>query len=214
MMKKRMMRLPRCARNDEFMESGRSMIEMLAVLAIVGVLSAGGIVGYSKAMEKFKAYKTNATVSMIMANVRTAYSKLNDFSGLDTTMAAKLNIISKDMMNSDNTKIVNPFKGLGLVGAVDLNAADGGKEKGAFAISFDGIGRKYCNEVISSNWGDLEEFVGILIDDTDAGATIPSEAIASGTLTNGEIGSKYFPLPPTSVLELCGEKNTVTWFYK
>ena len=30
---------------------GRSMIEMLGVLAIIGVLSVGGIAGYSKAME-------------------------------------------------------------------------------------------------------------------------------------------------------------------
>ena len=36
---------------------GRSMIEMLGVLAIVGVLSVGGIAGYSKAMEKFKLSK-------------------------------------------------------------------------------------------------------------------------------------------------------------
>ena len=33
---------------------GRSMIEMLGVLAIIGVLSVSGIAGYSKAMEKFK----------------------------------------------------------------------------------------------------------------------------------------------------------------
>ena len=37
---------------------GRSMIEMLGVLAIIGVLSVGGIAGYSKAMEKFKVNKT------------------------------------------------------------------------------------------------------------------------------------------------------------
>ena len=36
---------------------GRSMIEMLGVLAIIGVLSVGGIAGYSKAMEKFKINK-------------------------------------------------------------------------------------------------------------------------------------------------------------
>ena len=39
-------------------EKGRSMIEMLGVLAIIGVLSVGGIAGYSKAMEKFKINKT------------------------------------------------------------------------------------------------------------------------------------------------------------
>lgn len=38
-------------------QSGRSMIEMLGVLAIIGVLSVGGIAGYSKAMEKFKLDK-------------------------------------------------------------------------------------------------------------------------------------------------------------
>ena len=34
--------------------SGRSMVEMLGVLAIIGVLSVGAIAGYSKAMEKYK----------------------------------------------------------------------------------------------------------------------------------------------------------------
>lgn len=38
-------------------EKGRSMIEMLGVLAIIAVLSVGGIAGYSKAMEKFKLNK-------------------------------------------------------------------------------------------------------------------------------------------------------------
>ena len=35
-------------------QSGRSMVEMLGVLAIIGVLSVGGISGYSKAMAIFK----------------------------------------------------------------------------------------------------------------------------------------------------------------
>ena len=37
---------------------GRSMIEMLGVLAIIGVLSVGGIAGYSSAMEKWKLNET------------------------------------------------------------------------------------------------------------------------------------------------------------
>ena len=50
--------LLRCARNhDRQGEVGRSMIEMLGVLAIIGVLSLGGIAGYSKAMEKYKINK-------------------------------------------------------------------------------------------------------------------------------------------------------------
>ena len=37
---------------------GRSMIEMLGVLAIIAVLSVGGIAGYSKAMEMWRVNKT------------------------------------------------------------------------------------------------------------------------------------------------------------
>ena len=36
-------------------ESGRSMVEMLGVLAIIGVLSVGGIAGYTLAMRKHRA---------------------------------------------------------------------------------------------------------------------------------------------------------------
>ena len=37
----------------KFNELGRSMVEMLGVLAIIGVLSVGAISGYSKAMDKY-----------------------------------------------------------------------------------------------------------------------------------------------------------------
>ena len=33
-------------------EQGRSMVEMLAVLAVIGVLSIGGVVGFRSAMDK------------------------------------------------------------------------------------------------------------------------------------------------------------------
>ena len=37
-------------------QKGRSMIEMLGVLAIIGVLSVGGLAGYTRAM---RSYRTN-----------------------------------------------------------------------------------------------------------------------------------------------------------
>ena len=55
-------------------QSGRSMVEMLGVLAIIGVLSVGGIAGYSKAMVKYKTTKTMDQISLLAANIRTAFS--------------------------------------------------------------------------------------------------------------------------------------------
>ena len=47
-------------------DKGRSMIEMLGVLAIIGVLSVGGIAGYSKAMEQFKMNKAINQYNMLI----------------------------------------------------------------------------------------------------------------------------------------------------
>ena len=52
-----------------FSQSGRSIIEMLGVLAIIGVLSVGGIAGYSKAMEKWKINKTIEEYSALMTGL-------------------------------------------------------------------------------------------------------------------------------------------------
>ena len=44
-------------------ESGRSMVEMLGVLAIIGVLSIGGIAGYTIAMN---SYRANEAINRVM----------------------------------------------------------------------------------------------------------------------------------------------------
>ena len=45
-------------------ESGRSMVEMLGTLAIIGVLSVGGIAGYSYGMDKYRANETINDVNL------------------------------------------------------------------------------------------------------------------------------------------------------
>ena len=45
--------------------SGRSMVEMLGVLAIIGVLSVGAITGYSKAMMKYKLNKQTEQLNQV-----------------------------------------------------------------------------------------------------------------------------------------------------
>ena len=48
---------------------GRSMIEMLGVLAIIAVLTVGGIAGYSKAMEKLQINRTINEYNSMLVNV-------------------------------------------------------------------------------------------------------------------------------------------------
>ena len=46
-------------------ESGRSMVEMLGVLAVMGVLSVTGIAGFSMAMNKYKVNQIIAAASTL-----------------------------------------------------------------------------------------------------------------------------------------------------
>ena len=54
--------------------AGRSMVEMLGVLAIIGVLSVGAIAGYSKAMNKYKINKTIEAANQLFATVFTKFA--------------------------------------------------------------------------------------------------------------------------------------------
>ena len=55
-------------------QSGRSMVEMLGVLAIIGVLSVGGIAGYTKAMWQYKINKEIEIITQTVTNMQTLYA--------------------------------------------------------------------------------------------------------------------------------------------
>ena len=55
--------------------SGRSMVEMLGVLAIIGVLSVGAIAGYSKAMMKYKLNKQREQITTLIYNAFELYNR-------------------------------------------------------------------------------------------------------------------------------------------
>ena len=53
-------------------QSGRSMVEMLGVLAIIGVLSVGGIAGYSLSMRRHRA---NGVADLVSKYALVAYGQ-------------------------------------------------------------------------------------------------------------------------------------------
>ena len=84
--------------------AGRSMVEMLGVLAIIGVLSVGAIAGYSKAMMKYKLNKyseqMNTVINAIARNVHSfdnIYSQNGSATAL-TTYFVKMGEIPKEMV--------------------------------------------------------------------------------------------------------------------
>ena len=163
-------------------ESGRSMIEMLGVLAIIGVLSVGGIAGYSKAMMKYRTNKTLDQISMIITNIRTLYANQQTYTGLTTGLAYKMGL-TPDEMGVGST-LTNAFQGNVTIAPGSSGAAGTGST-GAFMLKFEGLPREACVTVATQDWGSnyTTGFLGIGVN-TDPSACV----IDNGTNTTDAEG--------------------------
>lgn len=184
-------------------QSGRSMVEMLGVLAIIGVLSVGGISGYSKAMAKFKLTKAQDQLSMLVMNIRTAFATSPGYPGLNNSLAISYKLVPTEMKSSA-TGLLNAFGG-----SATIMAVKGGSnaDNGAFAITFNGLGKDACTSLASSDWG-TDGMMGITV----SGATqtiTTNQTVSPGHLPN------TLPVSLGTAVSECSSDNTnsITWFY-
>ena len=134
-------------------QNGRSMVEMLGVLAIIGVLSVGGIAGYSKAMEKFKINKTIEQISTIANNMRTTFMSQGNYQGLSTSLAHNAGIIPDEMWDEDEEEAHNVWGGI-LDVFEDYADYDGVDSSfgSAFVIETSSLSDSACLELLTHDW--------------------------------------------------------------
>ena len=111
-------------------QSGRSMIEMVGVLAVMGLITAGAFVLISSASSSQKRNRATDDIMEIAAGVRSVYAEHDNFgSGIDANILAAINkgntgpysgsTYSVAMSTSSNTQFVVT---LSKVPAKDCNA--------------------------------------------------------------------------------------------
>ena len=88
-------------------QTGRSMVEMLGVLAVIGILSAGALAGYSKAMFQHRLNIQTEQINTVVAAI------VRNFEALPTSGAVqwgklliRMGEIPKEMYTSDNTNTI------------------------------------------------------------------------------------------------------------
>ena len=193
-------------------QSGRSMVEMLGVLAIIGVLSVGGIAGYSKAMAKFKLSKAMDQVSNTVTNIRTLYSGQPNYKGLTTEIAIQMGAIGAEMLSGAKTtsakKAYNAFNGQVDVAAAQVNGVD----NMGFTVTFTGLGKEACVALSTADWGSGSGsgLVSVAAGTGDGKGTAFTSK-ASGTTADADL-----PLALASAAAGCaasGDGNAVQWTY-
>lgn len=195
-------------------QTGRSMVEMLGVLAIIGVLSVGGIAGYSKAMTKFKITKTMDQVSMTVANIRTLYSGQRNYNGLVTANALDMGVVPAEMEGAAANTLVNAFQGAVTIRTINYN----NQNASAFSISYENMGQEACVQLITSDWGSgaSSGFIGIQV---SAAAPAGQNAPQFGnTAAKGAAAwdNMHLPVTPSDAATTCATDSgytTITWYY-
>ncbi len=212
-------------------QSGRSMIEMLGVLAIVGVLSVGGIAGYSKAMGKWRVSKMNEQISMTVASIRTAFGTTKSYSGFDKTVACKMGLFPSEMLPKGNTtctaatRISNVYGGNVEIGIISNNRG--------FILAMNRLPEDACISILTSNWGGstssgflgIEQYSGTYTEDMSgifAYTNPPDSSSASGGV-DGDGDSWGFnswipadlPLSPVTAQSFCprGTTGIFLWYF-
>ena len=168
-------------------QAGRSMIEMLGVLAIVGVLSIGAIAGYSKAFYKFKINRTMEDLSSFVANVKEKFANVPSYTNLDSKLAYNLALFTDDMVkhcesisdvaninpsSSEETSggdkiVVSTVNSIGttclsswLGGGVAISANSDGN---SFAIAFDKVSKEACVTLANQEWDNNSGFDSLTV---------------------------------------------------
>ena len=160
-------------------ENGRSMIEMLGVLAIIGVLSVGGIAGYSKAMMKYKVNKTIEQITHTAAAIKTAYMQQpqthlacydynpddcwedGKYYELDSPTAIAIGAVSDEMISESGDSLQNVFGG--IVYTTGVFASEDGNSLGTgFAIDYRGVPKEACIALATYDWTGI--FQGLSIE--------------------------------------------------
>ena len=197
-------------------QTGRSMIEMLGVLAIVGVLSVGGIAGYSKAMAKFKIGKTQDQIMNIVNNIRTLYGAEPNYAGLNVTTLISANIAPKDMIRG--AELVNAFGG-----TVTIAPAGSVANMEGFGIAFHDLPKEVCIALATSDWGSaatgLDAIKILSANTTTADGTFeatPTTAVAAGGTGITAIWENNLPISIADATAACNSvtKNALTLYYR
>lgn len=155
-------------------QSGRSMMEMLGVLAIVGALTIGGIIAFYQAMNKNKSNTLVDGITHTVNNVKTLFINQDKFEELTTDEAYELGVVP-DTFKHEVDKIVHAYGG-----EVKIQATTTADGQTYYAIAINGLPRDVAMHIATQDWGGSGDLVSVNLndgndEDEEENQTLPGE---------------------------------------
>ena len=179
-------------------ETGRSMIEMLGVLSIIGVLSVGGLHVINSAREKQRQTQAVSDIADFARRIKKLACQYDDGYSSYNTFAYKSNAYPTNWTYSTSAKKFIDSNNLKYT-LVDGVGVSGGKLMEPFAIIVEGLPQKLCTILAGNNWGNRHSsgFLGLSI------KTTPGKASSYDVTPD----SAVYPLPLSQAVQKCKSKT-------
>jgi len=126
-------------------ESGRTMLEMLGVLGIMGIIMYGAIAGINYGMNTYKINQTYNEVQEAVQGIEDLYSWTREYPSRDVTKDVCENDVFSRSCSPANDSIPNVFNGKITV------IADGS----TFYLKYTDIKEAECQRLLEMEWGDV-----------------------------------------------------------
>ena len=131
-------------------QSGRSMIEMLAVIAIMGIIVVSATIGINQGMVKYNSSKLHTDMQSIADDVYNLYNWSRGYPGIMGTAGLCREDVFPDGCNNDGTTANNPFGGtytVGIASCPDDNTLT------CLKITASGVPADECALLVTNDWG-------------------------------------------------------------
>ena len=200
-------------------ENGRSMIEMLGVLAIIGVLSVGGIAAFGKMYSRYKINETQNQINAISSKISAIGAENSSYSGLNNIAAIKCGAVPTQAVDNAAAGTLSNLYG----GSITIEGApliENSKELMAYQIKYTGISIDACMMLATSDWGGKKSsVVGLGVgSDSSVSASIEKELYKGCSGKEASSGNAYavacpsggtldVPMTPVEAAKACGCKG-------
>lgn len=103
---------------------GFTLVELMMVIAVIGVIGLGAVIVFGKAMKKQRVNSEVQTLAEITSGIQKHYFNKPNFTGLSNTIAVSYKLVPDDMIVAAPATIGNRWTGSVTIAPATVSAAN------------------------------------------------------------------------------------------
>ncbi len=193
---------------QEITQSGRTMIETIAVLSIIGALITSITIFVYSMYDKYKSSTVISQIRDLRKAINNRYAAIGVYTGLNSKILIDERLAPSQMVHGQ--KLIHVYEG-----EVTLSVSNTGGKGRSYKISFPALPQKNCVELATINWevDNTATLVGITINKKAFSWEV--NTIGSGGVTAGS-SATALPITMGKAAVSCqrGEANEIIWEFQ